>query len=480
MNEENIQNNETESAENKPVNPFLTPIHIVEPANKLPDYTFNDLPADLKTTLERHGWTDLMPVQRKTIPYMLSARDMLVQSKTGSGKTGAFVIPLIQVIVREHKFPQALILVPTRELAQQVESEIEKIAEGTGIRSVAIFGGVNYEPQLRALREGVHIIVATPGRLLDHAQRGNIDFLSIRDLVMDEADEMLSMGFYPDMQRIRRYLPREITCTMFSATIPQTVKSLAREFQKKNAGFLSLSYDKVIANNLEHRYYMCDVMDKDKMTIKVLELENPDSCMIFCNMKRDVSYLEQVLSNYGFKVGALSGDISQKQREETLDAFRKKRLNILICTDVAARGIDVTHVTHVIIYDHPDDHEVYVHRSGRTARAGRSGVAISLITPVEEIELQKTAVDFGIQFIKMPAITEEELANRIRQRTAAELDREKRVLGQMKKERLRRFLPLVDELTTNPEDKEVLAYLLDQFYWKEYEKKEAERGTEKA
>ena len=150
----------------------------------------------------------------------------------------------------------------------------------------------------------------------------------------------------------------------------------------------------------------------------------------------------------------------------------------MICTDVAARGIDVTHVTHVIIYDHPDDHEVYVHRSGRTARAGRSGVAISLITPVEEIEIQKTAVDFGIQFIKMPAITEEDLANRIRQRTAAELDREKRVLGQMKKERLRRFLPLVDELSSNPEDKEVLAYLLDKFYWKEYEKNEAQREHE--
>ena len=155
-----------------------------------------------------------------------------------------------------------------------------------------------------------------------------------------------------------------------------------------------------------------------------------------------------------------------------------KKLNILICTDVAARGIDVTHVTHVIIYDHPDDHEVYVHRSGRTARAGRSGVAISLITPVEEIELQKTAVDFGIQFIKMPAITEEELANRIRQRAAAELDREKRVLGQMKKERLRRFLPLVDELASNPEDKEVLAYLLDKFYWKEDDKKKFKREQE--
>ena len=460
MNEEQQEQTTTPN-----VNPFLNPIQIIEPENKLPDFTFEQLSPEIKGLLEGQGWTDLMPVQRKAIPYMLAARDMLVQSKTGSGKTGAFVIPLLQVIVREHKFPQALILVPTRELAQQVHGEIEKMTKSVGIKSVAIFGGVSYEPQLRALREGVHVIVATPGRLLDHAQRGNVDFLSVRDLIMDEADEMLSMGFYPDMQRVRRYLNKDISCTMFSATIPQTVKSLAREFQRKDAGFLSLSYDKVIANNLEHRYYMTDVMDKDTMTIKVLEWENPDSCMIFCNMKRDVSYLEQVLTNYGFHVGALSGDITQKLREKTLNDFRAKKVNILICTDVAARGIDVTHVTHVIIFDHPDDHEVYVHRSGRTARAGRSGVAISLITPVEEIELQKTAADFGIQFVKMPAILEEDLANRIRQRTAAALDREKRVIGQMAKDRHRRYLPLVEEMSAIPENKELLAYLLDRYYW---------------
>ncbi|MDR1759621.1 MAG: DEAD/DEAH box helicase [Fibrobacter sp.] len=450
-------------------NPFLTPVQIIEPKNKLPDYQFEQLPPEMQETLKKQGWTELMPVQRKTIPYMLAARDMLIQSKTGSGKTGAFVIPLLQVIEKEHVFPQALILVPTRELAIQVQNEIAKLSEGTGIKSVAIFGGVSYEPQLRSLREGVHIIVATPGRLLDHAQRGHVDFLSVRDLVMDEADEMLSMGFYPDMQRIRKFLPRTISCTMFSATIPQTVRSLAREFQNKNADFLSLSYDKVIANNLEHRYYMTDVMDKDVMTIKILEWENPDSCMIFCNMKRDVSYLEQVLTNYGFHVGALSGDVSQKTREKTLNDFREKKINILICTDVAARGIDISHVSHVIIFDHPDDHEIYVHRSGRTARAGRSGVAISLITPVEEIELQKTAADFGIQFTKMPPINEDDLANRVRQRTLAALDRDKRVLGQKARERIRRYIPLVEEMVKIPEDKEVLAYLLDQYYWHELE-----------
>ena len=459
---------EIQEEKKEEVNPFLTPVNIIEPKNKLPDYTFDMLPDEQKGILQKHGWTQLMPVQKKTIPYMLAARDMLVQSKTGSGKTGAYVLPLLQVIVRDHIYPQALILVPTRELCIQVEDEIEKLSEGTGIRSVAIFGGVSYEPQLKALRAGVHIIVATPGRLMDHVQRGNVDFLDIRDLILDEADEMLSMGFYPDMQKIRRYLPKAISCTMFSATIPQTVKSLAREFQRPSAEFLSLSYDKVIANNLEHYWYPCDVMDKDSMTIKVLEYYNPDSCMIFCNKKSDVSYLEQVLSGYGFKVGALSGDVAQAMREKTLNAFREKKLKILICTDVAARGIDVDHVTHVIVYDHPADHEVYVHRSGRTARAGRSGLCISLITPVEEIEIRQTAADFGINFIKKEIPSNEDIARRVSDRARTSLEQERRHFGGQKAtERISRMLPLVKELANGPvEDQMLLAYLIDRYAWK--------------
>ena len=410
------------------VNPFLTPVKIIEPKNKLPDYTFDMLPEEQKAILREHGWTELMPVQRKSIPYMLAARDMLVQSKTGSGKTGAYALPLLQVIVRDHPYPQALILVPTRELCIQVQEEFEKLSKGTGIKSVAIFGGVSYEPQIKALRSGVHVIVATPGRLMDHIQRGNVDLLSIRDLVLDEADEMLSMGFYPDMQKIRKYLPKAISCTMYSATIPQTVKSLAREFQRPGADFLSLSYDKVIANNLEHRYYTCDVMEKDSMTIKVLEYYNPESCMIFCNYK----------------------------------------LKILICTDVAARGIDVDHVTHVIVYDHPADHEVYVHRSGRTARAGRSGLCISLITPVEEIDLRQTAVDFGINFIKMDPLTNEEIAKKVSERTKVRLEEvRKHFGGQKATERISRMLPLVKDLANGTtDDQMLLAYLLDRYAWK--------------
>jgi ATP-dependent RNA helicase DeaD len=207
-------------------------------------------------------------------------------------------------------------------------------------------------------------------------------------------------------------------------------------------------------------------MGKDSLLIKILEWENPESCMIFCNTKKEIAYLEQVLKDYGFAVKALSGDIAQKEREAVLSEFRENKLKLLICTDVAARGIDVTHVSHVIVYDHPGDREVYVHRSGRTARAGRSGLAISLITPVEETEIQKTAADFGINFIKMPPINEDELASRVRQRAEAKLDRERRFLGQKQTERMRRYLPMVEELSQSPEGKELLAYLLDLHYWK--------------
>ncbi|MDR1811952.1 MAG: DEAD/DEAH box helicase, partial [Candidatus Fibromonas sp.] len=199
MSDSDMNNTSDTSNESSNESPFSTPSKIKEPQNKLPDYSIEDLPPALQETVKELGWGELMPVQKKTIPYMLQGRDMLIQSKTGSGKTGAFLLPLLQVIVTEHAFPQVLILVPTRELALQVHGEAEKLSKNLGIRSCAIFGGVGFDNQIHALRTGVHVIVATPGRLLDHAQRGNIDFGSIRDLVMDEADEMLGMGFYPDM-----------------------------------------------------------------------------------------------------------------------------------------------------------------------------------------------------------------------------------------------------------------------------------------
>ena len=429
----------------------------------LQDATFDELSAPIRTALANAGWSNLMPVQAKAMPYMRQGVDMMIQSKTGSGKTGAFLIPLFEIVELDYVQPQALILVPTRELCVQVEEEARRICHDPRFKVVSIYGGVKYEGQLKALKEGVHLVVATPGRLIDHLQQGNVKFDYLRDFIMDEADEMLSMGFYPDMKRIQRYLPKQYCTTMFSATIPETIKSLSREFQSRTRGFLSLSFDKISNDALEHTYMVCDIMDKDRTIVKILEHENPQSCIIFCNTKRDVEYMGQVLENVGFDIGILSGDVAQKQRQATLNAFRSQELRILIATDVAARGIDVSHVTHVILHDHPDDSEVYIHRSGRTARAGRAGKAISVVSSVEEISLKKTAQQFEIHFEKVAPYSDEELERRVQERTLDFMERALRDLRPQIKKQVSRFEPMVAQLQEEPE---VLAMLIEEFYRK--------------
>ncbi len=426
--------------------PFQMPEHVIEPDHPLPDMTFDKLDPVWQERLRASGWSRLMPVQAKTIPYMLAGRDMIIQSATGSGKTGAFLIPLLQVIEPSHPYPQALILLPTRELALQVEQEFRRLAVGTDLKCAVLYGGVKYEPQIAALRAGAQVVVATPGRLLDHLHKKTLDFRSLRDLVMDEADEMLSMGFYPDMKELQSYLPKQYCCTLFSATIPATVKALSREFQMKNRGFLSLSQDHVSTESLSHSYMVVDPMEKDSTIRRILEIEQPESCIIFCNMKRDVEYLGSYLKSRGFSVGILTGDVQQNMRQKTLDAFRACKLPVLIATDVAARGIDISHVTHVLLHDHPDDSEVYVHRSGRTARAGRKGKAISVVTPVEEIALLKTGRIFDLHFEKLRPPTQQEADERVGELLVADLEREVRKLSPAMTKRMARFVNIARQL----------------------------------
>ncbi|MGL1900807.1 MAG: DEAD/DEAH box helicase [Fibrobacterales bacterium] len=448
------------------------PVSIIEPENSLPDHTIAMLSEPTQQSLIEQKWDDLFPVQKKAIPYMLAGRDMLIQSQTGSGKTGAFVIPLVELIVTDHDFPQALIMVPTRELAVQVELEVQRIGKGRGVKSVCIYGGVPYDKQVKQLKEGAHIVVATPGRLLDLLEKKVFDFLSLRDLIMDEADEMLSMGFYPDMRKLKSYFPKQRCTTLFSATIPNGVKYLAKEFQSPNADFLCLSYEKMSTDFLEHDYYVVPQLDKDNFVIKLLEYENPESCIVFCNQKKDVHYLEQYLDSYGFTIGALSSDVTQNNRQKILKQFRSQELKVLIATDVAARGIDISHVSHVIIHDHPENNEVYIHRSGRTARAGNTGKSISLVTQLEELELLKTEKQFGLNFIQKDIAVLDELEGRVRERVRNFLASEKRSIRQNQKKRIGRYLPLIEEMLQNEDEKEVLAYLLDTFYWKRINNKE--------
>ena len=344
-----------------------------EPDPPLDEMKTEDLPDEIDQAMRAAGWDQLMEVQRKALPYMLDRRDLIVQSQTGSGKTGAFLLPLFELLDPDEKEQQVLILTPTRELARQIHEEFErmKIAtpETNKLEAALVYGGVSYDPQIKALKKGAQVVIGTPGRTLDHLKKKNFIAKNVRMLILDEADEMLSMGFYPDMKDIIGFLPSDRESHMFSATMPPKVRSVAREFLD-DPGFLSLSSDKVSVEEMKYRYYLVSPMEKDRVLERLLELEEPESALIFANTKREVRYLSRFLENKGYDVDQMSGDLSQKKREKALDRLREGDLRLLVATDVAARGIDVSDLSHVFIYDVPQDHEYIIHRSGRTARAG--------------------------------------------------------------------------------------------------------------
>lgn len=431
----------------------------------LPPVRLNTLPEKMQSALSAAGWTQLMPVQEQAIPYLLQRRDVIVMSRTGSGKTGAFLLPLFELLDAARDETQALVLTPTRELARQIYEEFERMKlatpETNDLRAALIYGGVKYSPQIRALKKGAHLVVGTPGRILDHLDRGTFSLQGLRVVIFDEADEMLSMGFYPAMRDLKRYLPRKRLSCMFSATIPPKVRSLAREFLDEPS-FLSLSGTQVSVETIEHRYYVVKQMEKDRALAQIIELENPDSAIIFSNTKRDVEYVARFLQNYGYHADEISGDLSQEAREAVMSRIRKGELRFLVATDVAARGIDISDLSHVIMYDVPQDPEYYVHRSGRTARAGKTGTAIVLATVEDEGSLRSIANKYGIEMQKMPLPDAEEVSGRVAQRVTVILERMMREKSNLERERLQRFIPLVEDLAR--EEPELLAMLIDGLY----------------
>ena len=429
-----------------------------EPDPPLDEMTIDDLSGKVEQAVRAAGWNELMPVQRKAIPYHLAKRDLIVQSQTGSGKTGAFLLPLFDLLDPDKKEQQVLILTPTRELARQIHEEFErmKIAtpETNKLEAALVYGGVSYNPQIEALENGAQVVIGTPGRTLDHLKKKNFIAKDVRMLILDEADEMLSMGFYPDMKDIVDFLPDERESYMYSATMPPKVRSVAREFLR-DPGFLSLSSDKVSVDEIKYRYYLVNPMDKDRTLEQLLELEEPESALIFANTKREVRYLDRFLSNKGYDVDQMSGDLSQPKREKALDRLREGELRLLVATDVAARGIDVSDLSHVFIYDVPQDHEYIIHRSGRTARAGKEGTTIVLATHEDEFELKRMAntYDIDIEKAELPEDPHREATALLEDRydDAAADD-----------EDIDQFVPLVRELS---EDRpELLASLVNELY----------------
>lgn len=438
---------------------------LVEPADALPEITLAELPAALQAAAAKAGWHKLMPVQAKAIPYMLAGRDLMVQSRTGSGKTGAFLLPIFTRIKPKQDVCQALVLVPTRELAQQVANEAELLGSTTGVRSVAIYGGVKYGPQLDALKKGAHLVIGTPGRILDHLLRRNLRLDDLAVLVFDEADRMLSMGFYPDMRELQRYLPqRDINAYMFSATFPSSVMRLAYEFLA-NPEFLSLSRDKVHVTTAEHLFYVTPVLKRDRSLIRLIEVENPASAFIFCNTKNTVHYVATVLQRFGYDADEISSDLNQQDRDRVLNRVRNGELRFLVATDVAARGIDIPELSHVFQYEPPEDPESYIHRAGRTARAGATGVVITLIENyAERIQLQSIAKRFGIELMERPLPTEEDVKACVAERVSVLLEAKLRTRDNLKTERMKRFIPAIAEWADSEEGQALLAMLVDDFY----------------
>ncbi len=436
---------------------------IVEPDDALPEITVDELPATLQAAVERAGWPGLMPVQAKAIPYILAGRDLMIQSRTGSGKTGAFVLPILERL-EPGGGCQAIVLVPTRELAKQVAAEAEMLSGQDGIRATAVYGGVDYGPQLRAFEKGVELVVGTPGRVLDHLLKGNLKFDALRMLLFDEADRMLSMGFFPDMKRLQEFLPKHaINGYMFSATFPGRVQRLASQFLD-NPEFLSLSRDRVHVAEIEHVFYNVPAMKKDRHLIRIIEVENPSSALIFCNTKANVQYVAAVLKRFGYDADELSSDLSQDAREKVMARVRKGQLRFLVATDVAARGIDILELSHVIQYEPPNEAEAYIHRSGRTGRAGATGEGITLVAGLERIELLSIGKRYNIDFVERESPTREEVQRIVAERATVLLEARLRDRDRLQIERMQRFVPLAKRLGETDDEVAIMAMLLDDYY----------------
>ncbi len=454
--------------------------HEAEPGKTLPEVSIADLAPSLRQAVGRAGWTDLMPVQARAIPHLLAGRDVMVQSRTGSGKTAAFLLPILDRVDPRRATCQALVLAPTRELARQVGRDAKVLAGSSGMRTAVVYGGVAYGPQLEAFRRGAHLVVGTPGRILDHLLKRNLSLKNLQILVFDEADRMLSMGFYPDMVAIQRHLPsRRIQNAMFSATFPAHVMRLAGVFLHQPE-FLSLSRDHVHVTEVEHVFTVVPRMDKDRSLVRFIEAENPPSALIFCNTKARVHYVATVLQRFGYDADEISSDLSQKARERIMARVRQGKLRFLVATDVAARGIDLPELSHVIIYEPPEDPEVYIHRAGRTGRAGGSGVAIALVDVLEKMALERIAKRYSIEMEEWPLPSDEDVQAIVSQRVTALLEARLRDRDRLKLERMERFVPLIHELTESDEGLALLTMLLDDYYQQTLHPLPPESPNEKA
>ena len=338
--------------------------------------------------IEDMGFEETSPIQTQAIPAVCEGIDVVGQAQTGTGKTAAYTIPMLMKIDPQIKRPQAIVLCPTRELAVQVAEEIRKLAKYmSDIKVLPVYGGQEIVRQIKSLKTGVQIIVGTPGRVMDHMRRKTVKFDNINMVILDEADEMLDMGFREDMETILTETPQDRQTVMFSATMPKAIMDIARNFQK-DARVIKVVRKELTVSNIEQFYYEVRPKNKTEVLCRLIDIYNPRLSVVFCNTKRQVDELISELKGRGYFADGIHGDMKQQQRDRVMDDFRSGNVDILIATDVAARGIDVDDVDMVFNYDIPQDEEYYVHRIGRTGRAGRSGMALSFISGKEVYKLK--------------------------------------------------------------------------------------------
>jgi ATP-dependent RNA helicase DeaD len=348
------------------------------------------------------GFTQPTPIQEKSIPVLLKGtKDFVGLAQTGTGKTAAFGLPLLQLLNKQSRFPQALIICPTRELCLQITSDLDKFKnKADRIANTAVYGGASIGEQIRSLKKGTHIVIATPGRLIDLIERKAIDLEQIHYVVLDEADEMLNMGFKDDIEFILKNTPNRQSTWLFSATMPPEIRQVSKRYMQQP---FEITIGKVNAANvnIDHQHFVTSLSNRYETLKRIIDFNPGLYGLIFTRTKADAQEITETLIREGYDVEALHGDLTQQQRDKVMGRFRERSIQLLIATDVAARGIDVQGITHVINYELPDDPEVYTHRSGRTGRAGKSGISISIVTPKEIYRLRQIERLINNRFHKM-------------------------------------------------------------------------------
>jgi ATP-dependent RNA helicase DeaD len=377
------------------------------------DFNISD---NVKKAIRDMGFEKATPIQERAIPVGLEGRDIIGQAQTGTGKTIAFAVPILEKVFIPDRSPQAIILCPTRELCMQVAGEIEKVgANIKKLKVLAVYGGQPIGKQIRVLNKGVHIVVGTPGRVIDHIERGTLDLIGVESVVLDEADEMLAMGFREDMEVILKNTPSQRQTMLFSATMPDEIRRLARMYQKKPEFIRIASTKQTIPKITQYSFRTEERYKVEDMT-RLIDAYDVRLSLVFCNTKKRVDYVVRKLKGLGYRADALHGDMTQKVRDKVMNKFRNGNITILVATDVAARGIDVDNISVVINFDVPQNPEYYIHRIGRTARAGNRGYAFSLVSDYDAPYLANIKKSYKVKITqkKVPTLREvEEIKNRM-------------------------------------------------------------------